>query len=515
MIARSDSFLGLARHEATLGARAFWSLLGHRSTLSKILILVAVLVCLHVIASSAAHATAPYEIDGRGAAFLAAATRTGTLFVLPWTIASTMSAVTRMLYQRGDLDLLLSSPISSRKLVAVRLLGLAIEAVGSVAMLLLPFANANALQGRPHWLALYPALAAAGLAGSGIGLALALGLFTLVGPRRARVVSQIVATLVGASAVVAAQLIAVLPSGAQTALFASVSSPTGGANALLRLLTTPERAASGDVRAILAWLAVASAIFLGSIVLFGDAFVTAAMRSAGAPATQGRSRAKSRFRIGLGAAMRVKEHRLLWRDPWLISQMMLQALYTLPVGLALWKNGGVTGSAGIAFGPTLVVIAGQLSGSLAWIALSAEDAPEFLATAPATRGQIERAKLAAVAFPVALAMTAPMLALAWASPWGAFCAVGCAIGAGLSGVLLMLWRQAPARRGMVLRRHSASKLVALGEHWLSLLWAMATGIAALGSATFLVPVALVALTMMLVRPARVRQAMPAPLPANP
>ena len=56
----------------------------------------------------------------------------------------------------------------------------------------------------------------------------------------------------------------------------------------------------------------------------------------------------------------------------------------------------------------------------------------------------------------------------------------------------MLWRQAPARRGMVLRRHSASKLVALGEHWLSLLWALATGVAALGSATFLIPVALVA-----------------------
>ena len=111
-------------------------------------------------------------------------------------------------------------------------------------------------------------------------------------------------------------------------------------------------------------------------------------------------------------------------------------------------------------------------------------------------------------------MTPPLLALAWASPWGAFCALGCGIGAGVSGALLMLWRQAPARRGMVLRRHSASKLVALGEHWLSLLWALATGVAALGSATFLIPVALVAVTLFLVRPARVRKAPPAPLVAN-
>ena len=165
---------------------------------------------------------------------------------------------------------------------------------------------------------------------------------------------------------------------------------------------------------------MAAALFATAILLFGDAFAAAAMRSAGAPAAQGRRGARSRFRIGLGATMRVKEHRLLWRDPWLISQMMLQTLYTLPVGLALWKHGGLTGSAGIAFGPTLVVIAGQLSGSLAWVALSAEDAPEFVATAPATRGQIERAKLAAVALPVALVMTPPLLALAWTSPWGRF-----------------------------------------------------------------------------------------------
>ena len=147
--------------------------------------------------------------------------------------------------------------------------------------------------------------------------------------------------------------------------------------------------------------------------------------------------------------------------------MMLQVLYTLPVGIMLWRNGGATGTAGVAFGPTLVVIAGQLAGSLAWIALSAEDAPDFLATAPVTRGEIERGKLAAIALPVAAIMTPPLVALAFASPWGAFCALGCGIGASLSAALLMLWRQAPARRGLVLRRHSQSKLVALVEHWLS------------------------------------------------
>ena len=66
----------------------------------------------------------------------------------------------------------------------------------------------------------------------------------------------------------------------------------------------------------------------------------------------------------------------------------------------------------------------------------------------------------------------------------------------------MLWRQAPARRGMVLRRHSQSKLIALVEHWLSLLWALAAGAAGFGSWVCLAPVVLAALTLWLLKPAR-------------
>jgi ABC-2 type transport system permease protein len=202
--------------------------------------------------------------------------------------------------------------------------------------------------------------------------------------------------------------------------------------------------------------------------------------------------------------MRIKEHRLLWRDPWLISQIMLQALYTLPIGIVLWRHGGVVGAPGVAFGPMLVVIAGQLAGSLAWLALSAEDAPDFLATAPATRGELDRAKLTAILMPVALFMGAPLLGLTWIAPFGGCAAILGSAGAAASGALLMLWRQAPARRGMVLRRHSQSKLVALGEHWLSLLWACATAVAAFGSFACVAPLVLISLTLWLIRPARPR-----------
>jgi ABC-2 type transport system permease protein len=496
---RPGTFTSFVAHDLRIGARGFAGLFGALPPHAAAAIVVAGIVGLHVLAWPAALWFSALERGPDGAKILAAAMRSGVCFVLPWVVASTMTTITRMLYRRGDFDLILASPVSPRNALAARLFAIAIESVASVGLLLLPFANANALQGRPHWLALYPALFAAGLFGAGLGLMLALGLFFAVGPRRARVVSQVAATLMGASAVLSAQVVAMLPDWARAKLFDALAANRGG-DALRRLASLPERAAEGEPAAIIGWIAAALALFMVAVFLFAGGFARAALQSAGAPSAPARGRKRTRFSARLGPTLRVKEHRLLWRDPWLLSQMMLQILYTLPVGIILWRNGGATGAAGVAFGPTLVVIAGQLAGSLAWIALSAEDAPDFLATAPATRGEIERGKLAAIAIPVVGIMALPMVGLAFASPWGALCALICGAGASLSAALLMLWRQAPARRGLVLRRHSQAKWVALVEHWLSLLWAVATGVAVFGSLACVIPVALVAFTLWLLRP---------------
>ena len=69
------------------------------------------------------------------------------------------------------------------------------------------------------------------------------------------------------------------------------------------------------------------------------------------------------------------------------------------------------------------------------------------------------------------------------------CALLFGAGAIASSALVNLWRQAPSRRGLVLRRHSQSKLVGLMEHLVSILWAVA---AVIGSWAVLVPLAAVA-----------------------
>ena len=416
-----------------------------------------------------------------------------SLLVVPWIVAQSMTALTRALFGRSDLELILASPANPCGLFAARAIAIAIDAVASVALLLAPVGNVMAAKGHPRWLALYPALIAAGLAGTGLGIILAMGLFLAAGPRRARLFSQIAATAVGASFALGAQAVALLPDGARAAVLAMFAPPGNGAGAMQRLIWTPARAAGGEPSAMLAWAAFGAGIFAVACTLFGERFAQAAVASAGALTSAGGPLDRTaRFGAGVGAALRAKERRVVWRDPWLMSQLLLQAAYTMPVAVILWRGGGATATVGLAFTPALVVIAAQLAGALAWVALSAEDAPDFLKSAPISRAAVERGKMTAIGQPIALILALPVGALAFAAPWAGFCAVFFGAGAVASSALVNLWRQAPSRRSLVLRRHSQSKLVGLMEHLVSILWAVATAIAVIGSWTVVVPLAAVA-----------------------
>jgi ABC-2 type transport system permease protein len=139
-------------------------------------------------------------------------------------------------------------------------------------------------------------------------------------------------------------------------------------------------------------------------------------------------------------------------------------------------------------------------------------APEFLATAPVTRREIERRKIETIAAPILLFLAAPLAGLAIVTPWSALLAGLFAAGAGVSTALLNLWRQAPARRSMMLRRHSQSKLVGMIEHLLSILWAVGAVMAIIGSWAALAPIVLAGLVLWVNRPrawARVAVSLPA------
>jgi len=489
MIASAAAWPRFVLHDLRLSARGLAAMFGSLSPGGLGALVVLLFAAFHVAAYPVAGWLIGVENGPDGRARIAAIVAGGVAVVVPWIVGQSIAEFARALFGRSDLELILASPADARALLGARALAIAIGAVASVGILLAPLADVAALRGRPHWLALYPALLAAGLMGTGLAIIVAMALFRAVGPRRARLCCQIAATSVGASAMIGAQVVAMLPERARAAILAMFKPQGAGGG----LVWAPARAAGGDLWAILIWTVFSVAVFALACGLLGKLFGRAAIASAGAPARLGAAAGgQARFGASASTALRIKERRVVWRDPWLMSQLLLQGAYTTPLAVILWRNGGPTGSVEVAFTPALVVIAAQLAGALSWVALSAEDAPDFLKTAPVPRAVIERAKITAIGQPIALVLALPVAALAFASPWAGLCA--CLFGAGAAGsaALVNLWRQAPSRRGLVLRRHSQSKLVGMMEHLVSILWAIATTAAVIGSWTTLVPLAAVA-----------------------
>ncbi len=117
--------------------------------------------------------------------------------------------------------------------------------------------------------------------------------------------------------------------------------------------------------------------------------------------------------------MRLKEWLLLRRDPWLMSQTLMQILYLVPPAVLLWQGFGEGAGAAVVLVPMLVMAAGQLAGGLAWLAISGEDAPELVATAPVAAAQILRAKIEAVMGVIGLVFLPFVAAIALMSLWHA------------------------------------------------------------------------------------------------
>ncbi len=505
------SFFWLVAHDLRLGVLRTRAMFGKRGPVAFFSILVAIVAVFHLLAWPAAAWFVKAEAASASGGMYYPALACAAVFVLPWLVAQALTNSTRALYSRGDLDLLLASPISPRTLLSARALAMAIESLLSTGVFLFPIANMNAIMGGWRWLAVYPALAASALFATGFGLVATVTLFAIMGPARTRLASQILATFIASAFVLGLQLVNVLPDGMRDNIVEAINHPAPGSicdrNSLLWL---PVRAAMGEVDCLAIWMAASLAVFFVSAIALGPRFMASAVRSAGVATTAAPASAPARereFRGGVGASLRRKEWLLLRRDPFLASQLLLQIIYTLPISVVIWRSQGPGGSLALAVSPCIVVISAQISASLAWLAVSSEDAPEFLASAPVTRSYVERRKLEAVFAPLSALMLPPCLALGLSEPGMAALTVLFAIGAAGSTAVLNIWRPHPGRRSDVMRRHQQSRIVGLMEHMLALCWAVAIVLAIMGGWLFLLPLSVVALLLWFNRPAG------APLPA--
>jgi ABC-2 type transport system permease protein len=397
-------------------------------------------------------------------------------------VSQAMESVTRAFYARSDLDLILASPVRARRVFAVRIAILAVTVTLMGLLLVGPFVNVLTLAAGPHWLAGYGVILSLGAFATGLAVALTVALFCLIGPRRTRFVAQVVAAVVGAAFVIGIQVAAILSYGTLSRLaFLASDTFIDSAPAPDSFLYWPARAILGDLSALLPVVALGALALALTIAIFSGRFGEHAIAAAGAGHGVSRAGTARPFRAGSAAAvLRRKEWTLLRRDPWLMSQTLMQILYLLPPALMLWRSFGDGADALLILVPVLVMAGGQLAGGLAWLAISGEDAPELVATAPVARRAVIRAKIEAVLTALAIVFTPLLLALAFVSlREAAITAVFLAVAA-VGAAAIQLWFRVQAKRSTFRRRHTASRIATFAEAFSSIGWAGTAALAAAG-----------------------------------
>jgi len=401
--------------------------------------------------------------------------------LLAWALmlSQAIESVTRVFYARADLDLIMSSPARLTNVFSIRIAAIALSITAMALLFSTPFVDVLVIGGGIRWFSAFGVVIAIGLSAAALAIAVTIVLFRLIGPARTRLVAQILAAIIGAGFVIALQVAAILSYGTLSR-FAVLTSDAAAAIApdLDSILWWPARAALGDGEALLLLLSF-GLVLLGMVMaMFSGRFADTAV-SAAAHAGSGRqgARAKS-FRGGSRQqALRRKELVLLRRDPWLISQTLMQLLYLVPPALLLWRSFADSSTAIVLITPVIVMAAGQLAGGLAWLTISGEDAADLVATAPLPPSRVIRAKIEVVLIAVGVIFAPLVLALGLASPsQAAVTAIGIVIAAA-SATSIQLWFRVQAKRSQFRRRQTSSRLATFAEAFSSIGWAATAALA--------------------------------------
>lgn len=427
---------------------------------------------------------------------------TAAIMLLPFAlmVSQAMESVTRVFYARSDLDLILSAPADARRVFAVRIGGVAVSTTLLSLLLAAPAINVLALIDSPRWLAAYPVTLALGAIATMLALAVAMALFATIGARRTRMAAQILAAVVGASFIVGVQLAAIASIGTISRLdFLQSGQVRAWAPGPESLWWVAPKAAMGDWPSLAILLAATVLAGALSLQFFAGRFATTVTQAAGVsePAVSARRRARGFRRRSVAAAMRRKEWKLLARDQWLVSQTLMQVFYLLPPAFMLWQGFGAAGAVPTVIVPVLVMACGQLAGGLAWLAISGEDAPQLVATAPVRPTSVIRAKTEAVLSVIAVLAAPILIGIALYDAWSALAAVAGIVLAACSAVAIQLWFRSQAKRSSFRRRQTSSKVATFAEAFSSILWAACAGLLAYGS-YHVVTVAALALAVLLI-----------------
>jgi ABC-2 type transport system permease protein len=468
------------RHEVRLAWREWLAMLtGGRASRKRTaligLVVVAALMHLPAYAVVGHFADLELPLDKTSLIVLTAT------IALAWALmlSQAIESVTRVFYARADLDLIMSSPATLTNVFSVRIAAIALAVTGMALLFATPFIDMLVIGGGVRWLAGFGVVTAIGLSAAAIAIAITLILFRLIGPRRTRLVAQIIAAVVGAGFIIALQVAAILSYGTLSRFTVLTSDSTAAyAPGPDSILWWPARAALGDGEA-LALLLAGALVLLGVVMaIFSPRFADTAIKVTASGASSRAGPRSGPFRNGSRPqALRRKEFLLLKRDPWLLSQSLMQLLYLVPPALLLWRSFSDSSAAIALITPVIVMAAGQLAGGLAWLTISGEDAADLVATAPLPPARVTRAKIEVVLIAISAIFTPLLVVLGFVAPLQALVtALGIVI-ATMSSTAIQLWFRVQAKRSQFRRRQTSSRIATFAEAFSSIGWAATAAIA--------------------------------------
>lgn len=405
--------------------------------------------------------------------------------ILCWALVLSQAteSVARIIYTRTDYDLILSSPAPTHRFFVVRLTAVTVSSMLLASFIFGPFINMLAIMNSPLWLSAYFVVLAICALSTAMAVLIVRSLFGAIGPRRARLVVQMVSAGIGAIFVIGIQIGAIISTGtlSRFALLQAdwVRSLSPSRDGTVWWLVS---ATFGATWPLVIFIATSLVAFAVVTVSFASRFPTYLTAVAGArlEASTARRGRRSFHDGSVTAALRRKEVLLLRRDPWLLSQTLMQILYLLPVVVFLWMKYG-SGDHVLVLVPVIVMAAGQLAGGLSWIVVSSDDAPDLVAGAPIRAGAILSAKVWVVLETVIIFVTPLLVGLAMVMPiFAGIAAVGVVMSS-LSATWIHFWFREDSRRSVLRKRQIPSRIVTTSEATSSILWASTAALTATSS----------------------------------
>lgn len=455
---RTKNFLSLARQELRLSYFEMCSLAsvrGKRGLPHVSLALCAVMyLVIHLLAWAAMDEAEPITSPIPLSLLKSLMAGVGIVFVIMFAFA--FHRVIATLFERGDRDLWLSSPVSVATFIRVRILTVTASTASVFIYTLTPIANIGFLLNQPCWLGIYPTLLGLAAIASATASASAMVLAHNLGIRRMKITVHLLGFTV--AALLAILFLLDLP----ITLYSFHLTDSFGSSSIVWL---PALAVLGDPMS-LAFLTVVSFIGYWGATSIAAGYMRRGVRNDECVVNDFIPVGHSSFNRSIVQSIFRKEWRLISRNPQIYQVLTLLAAALILLFFMLSNSPKM-----ITFATGIVYTAVVLSSALITIVISSEQASDLLRLSPISASKIRNAKLLAALAPVSLLVLPLLFVIFMITPSIGLVTFAVCAAAMTSTCLVKIWSVAAQPRSKFNARQQISTGAAILELMNNIGWA--------------------------------------------